>query len=231
MKKPIKIAIALVAVTALAVTAGPFIYINFVKDEAPEALSLDGAVDDTAPSTEVTTLDTVDGQWQVVPDEDTVVGYRVEEVLFGQSTEGVGRTREVEGSLTIESNTVSEANFTVQMGTLTSDAANRDRQFNGRIMDTATHPTATFILTEPIVLPPGAIDGERVSVTARGELTLRGVTRSVEATLEARLVGTRFTVVGNISIVFEDWGIPEPSLPGIDVEPNGLLEFSLVFDM
>lgn len=228
VKKPIKIVIALVAVAALAVTAGPFIYINFVKDDAPEALSLDDTADDTVPSTEEATLDSVDGQWQVVSDEATVVGYRVEEVLFGQSTEGVGRTREVEGSLTIESNTVSEGSFTVQMGTLTSDAANRDRQFNGRIMDTATHPTSTFTLSEPIVLPAGAIDGERVSVTARGQLTLRGVTRSVEAPLEARLNGTRFTVVGNISIVFEEWGIPEPSLPGIDVEPNGLLEFSLV---
>lgn len=229
MKKSLKILLAIVALVALTVTAGPFVYINFIRDDAPEALSLDDAADTTTPSVDGETPDNVDGQWQVVPDEATVVGYRVEEILFGQRTEGVGRTREVEGSLTIESNTVSAGSFTVQMDTLTSDAANRDRQFNGRIMDTTTHPTSTFTLTEPIVLPTGAIDGERVTVTTRGELTLRGVTRGVEVSLEARLDGARFTVVGNTTIVFEEWGIPEPSLPGIDVEPDGLLEFSLVF--
>lgn len=229
MKKPIKILIALVVVAALAITAGPFVYINFIKDDAPAALTLDDSTPTTIVADDEGVPADIAGQWSVVPDENTVVGYRVGEILFGQDTEGVGRTREVTGSLTIDDGTVTAATFTVQMGTLTSDAANRDRQFNGRIMDTSTYPTATFTLTDPIGLPEGAESGERVTITARGDLTLRGTTRPVDVQLEARISGRTFTVVGNTTIVFEEWGIPEPSLPGIDVEPDGLLEFSLVF--
>jgi polyisoprenoid-binding protein YceI len=115
------------------------------------------------------------------------------------------------------------------MGTLTSDAANRDRQFNGRIMDTSSYPTSTFVLTQPIALPTNALSGEVITVNAQGDLTLRGTTRPVQFPLQAKVEGATFTVVGNITIVFNEWGIPEPSLPGITVEPDGLLEFSLVF--
>jgi polyisoprenoid-binding protein YceI len=116
------------------------------------------------------------------------------------------------------------------MGTLTSDAANRDRQFNGSIMDTSTFPTSTFVLTQPIALPDNAVSGNIVNVIAQGDLTLRGTTRAVQFPLQAKVEGATFTVVGNITIVFDEWGIPEPSLPGITVEPDGLLEFSLIFN-
>jgi polyisoprenoid-binding protein YceI len=153
----------------------------------------------------------------------------VKEILFGQSTEGVGRTKSVTGDLTIADNSVTTASFTVDMTNLISDAAKRDAQFNGRIMDVASYPTATFALTQPIVLPSNATSGEVVTAEATGSLTLRGTTKPVTFPIEAQLSGTTFTVVGSIKIVFDEWGIPEPGLPGISVDPDGLLEFSLEF--
>jgi hypothetical protein len=47
--------------------------------------------------------------------------------------------------------------------------------------------------------------------------------------VEAKVQGSTFTVAGNITIVFDEWSIPEPGLPGISVDPQGLLEFALVF--
>lgn len=231
MKKSVRLVVIGLVVVGLGLVVGPWVYINLVKDDAPDALSIDDETNQTIPSG-VAEEDITDanGQWRVVPNSESIVGYRVEEVLFGQNTEGVGRTKEVEATLTIDNNTVTTGSFTVQMGTLLSDAANRDRQFNNRIMETAKYPTATFVLEQPIVLPANAVSGEVVSTSASGALTLRGVTKNVTFPLQAQVDGARFQVVGNITIVFDDWGIPEPSVPGISVEPEGLLEFSLVFE-
>lgn len=231
MKKSLRYGIVALVVVAVGLVVGPWAYINLIKDDAPAALTIDDNSDATIPSGSIDQEDITNpnGQWTVTSKGESVVGYRVKEILFGQSTEGVGRTREVEGNLTIANDQVTQVSFTVQMGTLTSDAANRDRQFNGRIMDTATYPTSTFVLTQPIALPANAITGDIVNVNAQGNLTLRGTTKPVEFPLQAKVEGATFTVVGNITIVFDEWGIPEPSLPGINVEPDGLLEFSLVF--
>jgi polyisoprenoid-binding protein YceI len=231
MKKSLRYAIVALVIVGLGLVVGPWAYINLIKDDAPSALTIDDNGDVTIPSgsIEQDTISDLNGEWVVISAGESVVGYRVKEVLFGQSTEGVGRTREMQGQLTVTNDQVTNVSFTVQMGTLTSDAANRDRQFNGRIMDTSTHPTSTFVLTQPIALPANALSGEVITVNAQGDLTLRGTTRPVQFPLQAKVEGATFTVVGNITIVFNEWGIPEPSLPGITVEPDGLLEFSLVF--
>jgi polyisoprenoid-binding protein YceI len=231
MKKSLRYGIVALVVIGLGLVVGPWTYINLIKDDAPAALTIDDNSDATIPSgsIEQDAITDPNGTWIIASASDSVVGYRVKEVLFGQSTEGVGRTREVEGSLTIANNQVTNATFTAQMATLTSDAANRDRQFNGRIMNTGTYPTSTFVLTQPISLPENAVSGDIINVTAQGDLTLRGTTKSVRFPLQAKVEGATFSVVGNFTIVFDQWGIPEPSLPGINVEADGLLEFSLVF--
>jgi polyisoprenoid-binding protein YceI len=231
MKKSLRYAIVALVIVGLGLVVGPWAYINLIKDDAPSALTIDDNGDVTIPSgsIEQDTISDLNGEWVVTSGGESVVGYRVKEVLFGQSTEGVGRTREIQGQLTVTNDQVTNVSFTVQMGTLTSDAANRDRQFNGRIMDTSSYPTSTFVLTQPIALPANALSGEVITVNAQGDLTLRGTTKPVQFPLQAKVEGATFTVVGNITIVFDDWGIPEPSLPGIDVDPDGLLEFSLVF--
>lgn len=227
MNKTLQKVFAVVILASTVLVAGPWTYINLIKDDAPAALELDNSGNST--DSTLATITDVSGEWAIATESDSVVGYRVKEILFGQSTEGVGRTTSVSGELSIANNSVTRAAFTVQMGTLMSDAAKRDAQFNGRIMDVETHPTATFALTSPIALPTNASSGDVISAQATGKLTLRGTTKEVQFPVEAQLTGSTFTVVGSITIVFDEWGIPEPGLPGISVEPDGLLEFSLEF--
>ena len=160
----------------------------------------------------------------------SVAGYRVGEVLFGQGTEAVGRTSDVTGSLTISGATIPEAAFEVDLTTVTSDQDRRDRQFQGRIMDTATFPTATFRLTQPIALGSPPDDVAEVTATATGELTVRGTTRTVTFDLLARRNGTGFEVNGSIPVVFADYGIPAPSFGPAEVEDEGEIEFLLLFE-
>ena len=222
--------VAGVIVIALGVVGGPWVYINLIKDDAPDALTLEASSTTVAVATDITeapSTSDVEGEW--VATSESVVGYRVKEILFGQSTEGVGRTNAVTGSLVIADSTVTSANFSVDMGTLTSDSDRRDRQVSGRILDVASFPTATFELTEPIVLTPAALDGAEMSVTSAGTLTLRGVTKQVSIPLVAKLVDGKVSVNGSLEIVFAEWSIPDPSISAIVVEDRGLLEFLIVF--
>ena len=236
MKPIVRKILALVIVVAVGAVAGPWVYINLVKDEAPEALTLEPTTTTISPETSTTiaaetttTLpaSTIDGDWKVVAD--SIVGYRVKETIVGQKTEGVGRTSEITGSLTIVDEQVTAAEFTVDMTTLVSDSTRRDRQVKTRILDTVNFPTSTFTLKEPIALTPEALAGSDFSVDTTGTLTLRGVTKDIKLTLVARLVDDVIEVNGSIQIVFTDWSIPDPSISGIIVVDRGLLEFLVRF--
>jgi polyisoprenoid-binding protein YceI len=159
----------------------------------------------------------------------SVVGYRVNEVLFGQTNVAVGRTSAVTGSMTVNAKTVSTAEFTVDMTTVSSDQARRDEQFNGRIMDTATFPTATFKLTQPIALGSIPADGVERTLQATGTLTLHGVTKTVVFSITGRKTGSTVQVAGSIPIAFADWNIPNPSFGPVTTEDHGVLEFALNF--
>ena len=157
------------------------------------------------------------------------LGYRVKEILFGVDTEGVGRTDQITGNLAIAGSTVTQAEFVVDVASITSDESRRDSQFRGRIMSTDEFPTATFALTQPIELGVEPAEGVSVTATAIGQLTLRGVTNPVTFDVTAQLQNGQIGVLGNIPVVFADYGIANPSIGGITTEDNGLLEFVLVF--
>lgn len=228
MSRVARIAVAVLIFGALSAVVGPWVYINVIREDAPDRLVLETSTTSSVGTVDTTvTADTgVEGVWRV--GTGSVAGYRVKEILFGQDTEGVGRTEAVEGEVTIVGSQVTGATFVVDMTGLRSDSSRRDGQVAGRILDVATHPEATFVLTNPIELPAEVSPGTTVSAVASGELTLRGATRPVEIAIEAVYEPGVIRLVGSTTIVFTEWGIPDPSLPGIEVEPDGLLELSLV---
>ena len=160
-----------IAVLAIGAVAGPWVYINLIKEDAPDQLRLEPAAQTAVETTIADTTSTVDGTWAIATD--SIVGYRVKEVIVAQSTEGVGRTSAVQGTLNIAGEQVTEAQFSVDMTTLKSDSSRRDGQVNNRILDTATYPTATFTLKQPITLTPEALAGSDFTTQATGTLTLR----------------------------------------------------------
>jgi polyisoprenoid-binding protein YceI len=168
------------------------------------------------------------GVWNIT--DESQLGYRVKEILFGVDTEGVGRTNQITGSLVIDGTQVTEAEFVVDVASIESDESRRDSQFRGRIMSTDEFPEAVFTLTEPIELGTEATEGAAVDTTAIGDLTLRGVTNPVTFDVSARLENGKIGVLGEIPVVFADYGIANPSTGGITTEDNGLLEFVLVFE-
>ena len=158
------------------------------------------------------------------------VGYRVQEELasIGGNT-AVGRTPDVSGTVTIEGMTVTAADITADLSTLKSDDDRRDNQLRRQAIETDRYPTATFSLTQPIELPAEAAQGEAVSVTATGDFTLHGVTKSVQIPLQARLESDRVILVGSLDITFADYGIEKPnSFLVLSVDDHGILELQLL---
>jgi polyisoprenoid-binding protein YceI len=216
---------ALIAV----VVGGPYLYIHVFSKKAPPKLSL-ATTDTTVGSSSDTTAAgstasvALDGAWKV--SSGSTVGYRVKEVLFGQSNTAVGRTSSVTGQFAASGTSINSGTFTVDMTSVTSDKSMRDRQFQGRIMETSTFPTATFELTKPIDLGSVPADGATKTVSATGKLTLHGVTK----TLTARRSANSIEVSGQLPITFADWNITNPSFGGtVTTDDNGTLELLLKF--
>jgi polyisoprenoid-binding protein YceI len=218
---------AAAAVVVLAV-GGTFIYFHFISGPAPAPLSLrtSGPTGGSPAAGSSSAAGSLAGSWSI--SRGSVVGYRVQEVLFGQNHTAVGRTRSITGHITISGATVTSGAFTVQMAAITSDSSERDGQFRGRIMDTSSYPTGTLTLTRPIALAPLPAVGVVRSYTASASLTLHGHTRQVTFSLTAERTAQGIEVSGSIPVRFAAWGIPNPSFTGlVTTQDHGVLEFLL----
>jgi polyisoprenoid-binding protein YceI len=233
-----------VAVIVILVVGGPFVYIHFIEGKAPPPLSLStettpttaGSATGAAQTGSTTTAGAADapastrvvaGTWKI--STGSLAGYRIKETLFGQSNTAVGRTSSITGSITIGGTKVGTGQFTVDMTKVKSDQSERDDQFQGRIMDTASFPTSTFVLTQPIQLGTIPAVGTTITETATGRLTLHGTTKTVTFPVQARLNASTVSVSGSIPIVFADYGIDNPSGGPATTSNNGILEFLLNF--
>jgi polyisoprenoid-binding protein YceI len=140
------------------------------------------------------------------------VGYRAVEELVGiGGTEAVGRTPDIDGSITVAGTQITAADLTADLTTLRSDQSMRDGQLGRQGVETDQFPTATFVLTQPIEL--GAIPAEGTPITAEavGDLTLHGVTRSVTIPLNAVWQGDIIGVSGSLTFPWGDFGMTQPS--------------------
>ncbi len=247
MSKPIKILAATIALIVLAGGAGLF---WFLSSDSPDEVSLEAAAaqlsdsDDEASQTTVGTdessttgeiagvwtVDTESGDFDYETATGSFVGFRIEEELSGLgSVTAVGRTGDVDGSITIDGSTLTAATFEVDMTTITTEDSRRDDNVQDAI-ESNEFPTASFVLSEAIELGDGAAEGEALAVDATGELTIHGITQLVTIPLEAQLVGETVVVVGSIDIMFSDYGVEVPeSQIVISVEDFGTMEFQLLF--
>ena len=245
---PVK-ALAFAAVLVIALIGAGLWW--FFDDDAPAEVNLQTAVEQvqetttTASSTTSSATaasaapdDSTTGTWAVdteTGDFDyetatgTFAGFRIAEKLSAiGSTTAVGRTGDVAGSITIDGTTVTAATFDVDLTTITTNESRRDDKVQSAL-ETGTYPTATFTLTEPIDLGDAAASGEAVSVVATGDLTIHGVTKSVQLPLEAQLVNGTIVIVGSVDITFADYGVTVPkSQIVLSVDDHGTLEMQLL---
>ena len=210
-----------------------------LPSSSPESAPSDAAASGTAgASTGPATGDgggDVAGTWNVAGDSQA--GYRVRERLASLDAESdaVGRTSDVTGSITLESDgtttTLTGGSLTVDTTTIASDEDRRDSRLRSEGLQTDTFPTATFTITQPVEIPASAIDGTATDLTLVGDLELHGVTKSVSIPAQARLVDGTIQVAGSVTFPLADFEIVAPNVGGfiISIADEGALEFAVNF--
>jgi polyisoprenoid-binding protein YceI len=202
--------LALAAVLLLAIGGSAVGYVVFLRGDNVAPLALpngspaasraanasapaSSAAASLAPASAAITAADIPGTWKIAAD--SIVGYRVREKLASLSAESdaVGRTSAITGTATIETAgsgiRLSAASFSVDMTTIASDRQMRDNRLRNSGIETDTFRTSTFKLTTPVDLPAAATTGTAVDVTLHGELTLHGVTKTVDIPAKAQLRG------------------------------------------
>ena len=229
------------AIVALALVAGGGygLWYLFFRPSGPAAIA-DSTISlpSTAPGSTAPLTGGVSGTWTVDTSigsfadfTDSWVGYRVQEQLasIGGNT-AVGRTPDVSGTLTIDGSKLTAVDIQADLTSLKSDDDRRDGQLARQGIQTASFPTATFKLTTPIDVGSVPADGQEVSVTATGDLTLHGQTKSVQFPLKAKLSGSTIIVTGSLDIAFADYGIEKPnSFMVLSIADTGTIELQLFF--
>ncbi len=172
------------------------------------------------------------GAWQLSGQGESFAGFRVREELVGIGAfTAVGRSTALTASLEFDGSAITAVTVEVDMTQLKTDDSRRDRALRGQAIETNRFPTSTFVLAEPIPIESVPAEGETISVTAVGDLTLHGVTQRVEIPLEGQFTGGLVVVVGSLEIAFADYDITAPSAPiVVSVEDRGVMEFQLVLE-
>lgn len=241
----------LIAAAALIVAVGVGAYVAYDQvlsgdSVAPLALSTAtpgsasaAPAPSTEPGTATASIASVDGAvagtWTVT--DGSLAGYRVRERLASLSAESdaVGRTSDVSGSITIESDaqstTLTGGTLTVDTTTIASDESRRDNRLRSEGLQTDSFPTASFAITQPVEIPAAALAGTATDLTLVGDLTLHGVTKTVSIPAQARLADGTIQVAGSVSFALADFDIVAPNIGGfiISIADEGALEFQVNF--
>jgi len=241
------------AAVAVAVAVGGFVaYDQVLRGDSAAALTLPtastassvpaasaptGGSDAPAASTGTSAASAGDvaGTWNVAAN--SVAGYRVREQLANLPAESdaVGRTDKVTGSITVDTSgtatTLTDASLSVDMTSLASDKTMRDNRLRREGLETDAFPTATFKLTAPVAVPAAALTGTPSDITLTGDLTIHGVTKSVQIPAKAQLVNGTIQVAGSLTFPLSDYSITAPNIGGfiVSIADTGTLEFLVNF--
>lgn len=232
MKKLIGVA----AVVLVILGAGVYWFV--VRDDAPAELSVDSSAEGSTEPTG-TAPSSFDGAWTVQTGGDTTAGFRIDEEFVGAINHtAVGRSPEVEGSLTVAGTEVSDGSFTVDLTALeftddppTGSAGNRAGAMADRGLQTSEFPEATFTLTQPIDLGDTPADGFTTTTEATGELTLHGVTEEITFSVDARVEGDTIRIASTdpVPVALADYDMEVATPPFIaSISDEGSFEFLLV---
>jgi polyisoprenoid-binding protein YceI len=218
----VAIPLALIAVFAA-------VYLTLFQGSSATPLALTQSTATTGPSL---STGQVLGTWRI--GSGSVAGYRVRENLFiaTAASDAVGRTASITGTMTLTGTSnalvVSAASFTVDVSKLSSDQTRRDDHIRTDGLESNTYPNASFVLGTPLSLPAAAASGASFKVSATGQLTIHGVTKTVTIPISARLSGGSVEVAGSISFPFEQFGMSAPSIAGfVTVQDHATMEFDL----
>jgi len=209
------------------------VYFVFFTPESKPRLTL-GTTPSGSASTAAPAQGDLAGRWVVAPG--SVVGYRVREQLgfLPAPDDAVGRTGAITGGFNIQvsgsSYSVTGVSLSADLTQLQSDDGRRDRRMASIGLQTAQFPTAAFSAQGPIAVPATSVSGATAPVSASGQLTIHGVTKTMTIPLQVRRDGGQVDIAGSLRFAFSDFGMTAPNVGGfVTVQSDPTLELRLLF--
>jgi polyisoprenoid-binding protein YceI len=240
MKRPIVLGAILLGVAVLTGLGGAYVYFFSGLRTAPRPLALSTATPaaGSSPAAAPATAAGLVGSWTVA--QGSQAEYRVKEQFAGTSSahEAVARTSSVSGGLTVQQGSTglqaSAITFSAQLSSLQSvdqvagyNVSQRDRIVS-QSLSVFQYPDATFQSSQVIDLPASIVSGATESMTVPGQLTVHGVTKPVQVSVQLRLDGGRADAAGSTSFKMTDFGVEPPRVPITSVDPGVTVGFQLV---
>ncbi|MEX0869558.1 MAG: YceI family protein, partial [Nitriliruptoraceae bacterium] len=144
----------------------------------------------------------------------------------GAST-AIGRTPDVGGHIEFASTSVVSARVDADLTTLVSDDPRRDRRVQSMLGPDAQ---ASFVLND--VIDPGEVPriGEIIELDVDGTLTIRDISRPVEARVQVGVIERGMVVTGSLSIALDDFDLEVPSAAIVlSASEEATIEWQLFF--
>ncbi|MES2123496.1 MAG: YceI family protein [Gemmatimonadota bacterium] len=144
--------------------------------------------------------------------------YVVRELLAASTLENdaVGTTSALTGGLVLNgSGKVDSAGskWTVDLTTLKSDRAMRDRYVQGRTLETDQFPKAQLVVTEIRGLPAVLPEAGTLALTLIGNFTMHGVTKPTTWDVSATIAGSHISGKATTHLKFADFNLTLPRVP------------------
>ncbi|AZA13540.1 YceI family protein [Corynebacterium choanae] len=222
INKPFVILMVIAIVVIALVSVGPTVY-TLATSTGVKAEALD--IDDARPAST-----DLDGTWKIVPGSgrnSTQVGFTFHEVLPGTRKATSGSTYAVDGTVVVANERLQSADLVVDATSLRTDVKKRDINVAMKILHTDTYPTAEFHTTEPVDLSALPEDGTPAEVTIPGELTLHGVTHTVEPVFTVVRTGKRVLMYSTLPVNRLDYNVKTPEFVAATIAEEGELNIRL----
>jgi polyisoprenoid-binding protein YceI len=158
--------------------------------------------------------------YQIVPGESTVT-YEVGETFFNQNNRfnlAVGVTSQVAGDIQLDAANPQAAQvgpIAIDISQFQSDSSRRDGRIRQEWLESATYPTATFTPTSIDGLPATYTEGQPISFTMTGDLTVKQTTKPVTFEVTAILQAGTLTGTATTTILLSDFAVGPIEIAGM----------------
>lgn len=150
---------------------------------------------------------------------ESAVQFELDEDLRGVRTTVVGTTDQVAGQIALDLSNLSTAQvgeIRINARTLATDNNFRNRAIQNEILDTGEYEFIRFVPTAVNGLPDSAAEGEEISFTIEGDLTIRDVTEPVTFSVTATAVSpSQISGTATATVLRDTYGLAIPEVPNV----------------
>jgi polyisoprenoid-binding protein YceI len=167
-------------------------------------------------------------------EESTASYVAMEELASVGANEVVGTTNAIIGSILFDEdgNPLPCSNFAVDMRTLVTDENRRDNYLRENTLESDAYPFAIFIVSAVEGLDGPIADGDTVTATLVGDLTLHGVTQSASWDAEITRDGDTLTGTATHTFLIEDYDMEKPIVgPVVSIEDEVTLNIEVTANL